>query len=210
MKYTILLLAFALFTACSSRQEEATDGQDPAMTGTAEGTMSGEIITADNGYIIQNAGIAGEGDNAVFSIKGAMKLKEAPTQLLVVRTQTADGAATEMLVVEFPSFADGTALEIGDGNASGAFWIFGLTPDKTEIMKRTGEVAGTLRLIKTGEAENALGLGRAVSDGIGEMEVVVSGIDPAGLDVQTEKKYAARFRLPMLTLDEFARINQPI
>jgi len=39
---------------------------------------------------------------------------------------------------------------------------------------------------------------------------VVSGIDGGGLKVQAEKKYAARFELPMITLDELSRINQPI
>lgn len=209
MRYTILLLAFALLTACGSKQEEQVDTQDGAMTGAAEGTMSGEIITAGTGYIINNAGIAEEGEDAVFSIKGVMRLKEAPTQVLVVRTQSV-GGATEMLALEFPTFADGTALEYPGDQGNTSFWLFGINSAKEEIMARTGDVRGSLRLIKTDVAENALGLTRDVTDGIGEMEIIVTGIDARGLDVQGEKKYAARYRLPMITLDEFARINQPI
>jgi len=209
MRYTLLLLAVVLFTACGSKQESQIEGQDGAMTGAAEGTMSGEIITAGTGYIISNAGIAGDGDKSAYSIKGVLSLKEAPGQVLVVRTQT-DGGATEMLVLEFPAFADGTALEYPGEQGEAAFWIFGINPGKEEVMTRTGDVRGSLRLLKTDVAENALGLSREVRDGIGEMEIVVTGIDARGLDVPGEKKYAARYRLPMLTLDEFARINQPI
>lgn len=216
MRYTqllhvcTLLAALAFFTACGSKQEEQTEGQDGAMTGAAEGTLSGEIITAGTGYIISNAGIAEEGEDAAYSIKGAMRLKEAPTQVLVVRTQSADGAATEMLALEFPSFADGTALEYPGEAGRAAFWLFGINGAKEEIMQRTGDVKGSLRLLKTDAAQSALGLSRDVTDGIGEMEIVVTGIDARGLGVPSEKKYAARYRLPLITLDEFARINQPI
>lgn len=209
MKYTLLLLAVLMFAACGSKQESQIEGQDGAMTGAAEGTMSGEIITAGTGYIITDAGIADEGDPAAFSIKGVLRLKAAPTQVLVVRTQT-DGGATEMLALEFPAFADGTALAYPGDQGDAAFWLFGITPGKEEVMTSTGDVRGSLRLLKTDAAENALGLTREVVDGIGEMEIVVTGIDARGLDVPGEKKYAARYRLPMLTLDEFARINQPI
>lgn len=210
MKYTLLLLAFALLTACGSKKDEQIDTQDGAMTGMAEGSLSGEIITADAGYIINNAGIAEEGENAAFSIKGVMRLKEAPSQVLIVRTQSADGTSTEMLALEFPTFADGTALEYPGEQGRAAFWLFGINGAKEEIMHRTGDVRGSLRLLKTDAAENALGLSRSVTDGIGEMEIVVTGIDTHGLNVPGEKKYAARYRLPMITLDEFARFNQQI
>src|SRR5512145_1137078 len=46
MKYTLLLLAFALAVGCSSKQQDQSQ-QPEAQSGTASGTVSGEVITAD-------------------------------------------------------------------------------------------------------------------------------------------------------------------
>ncbi|MBE0642951.1 MAG: hypothetical protein IH600_02630 [Bacteroidetes bacterium] len=206
MKQILPLLVLILLVACSSKQED----QNTQQTGTASGTMAGEVISADNGYIIENAGIAADNDAVAFSIKGVVKLKEATSQVMIVRTQSTDGNATEMLVLEFPSFAEGTALDYVAGSDKSTFWIFGLNADKQEIMRRTGAVEGNLRLVKLAPAQNSMGLNREVMDGTGEMEIVVSGIDNGGLAVPAEKKYAARYQLPIITLNELARINQPI
>ncbi|MFA6235557.1 MAG: hypothetical protein WC824_15415 [Bacteroidota bacterium] len=206
MKFGMLLLVLTLFVACTSKQQE----KEAEQTGTASGTVSGDVIGANYGYIVENAGIASGDDKIAFSIKGVVKLKEATSQVLIVRTQTADGNATEMLALEFPSFAEGTAMEFAAGNDKSAFWIFGMNADKQEVMRRTGTVEGTLRLVKIAAAETSMGLNREVKDGTGEMEIVVAGIDNAGLAVPREKKYAARYNLPMITLDELSRINQPI
>ncbi|MFZ1730191.1 MAG: hypothetical protein WBQ23_15265 [Bacteroidota bacterium] len=206
MKYGMLLLVLTLFVACSSKKQE----QNAEQTGAASGTMAGEVIGADYGYIVENAGIASENDKVAFSIKGIVNLKEATSQVLIVRTQSADGSATEMLALEFPSFAEGTALEFASGNDKSAFWIFGRTADKVDVMSRTGMIEGSLRLVKIKPAEISMGLSREVKDGTGEMEIVVTGIENGGLDIPVEKKYAARYNLPMITLDELARINQPI
>lgn len=208
MKYTLLLLAFALAVGCSSKQQDQSQ-QPEAQSGTASGTVSGEVITADNGYIVQNAALAGEGDKVAFSIKGMVKLKEATSQVLIVRTQSGNGA-TEMLALEYPSFAEGTAMDFVAGSGKSGFWVFGVTANKQEVMQRTGTIEGGLRLVKMKPAGNSMGLNREVLDGTGEIEILVKGIDNGGLAIPVEKKYAARYQLPMITLDEFARINQPI
>ena len=77
-------------------------------------------------------------------------------------------------------------------------------------MRRTGTVEGSLRLVKLAPAANSMGLSRDVQDGTGEMEIVVTGIENGGLNVPAEKKFAASYQLPIITLDELARINQPI
>lgn len=206
MKPIMLLLALSFLVACSSKQ----DDQNTQQTGTASGTMAGEVIGADYGYIVENAGIATADDPVAFSIKGVVSLKKATSQVMIVRTQSTDGSATEMLVLEFPSFAEGTVMEFTAGGTNTAFWIFGLTPEKKEVMQKTGSVEGSLRLVKMAPAANSMGLNRDVQDGTGEMEIVVTGIENGGLKVPAEKKYAARYQLPIITLDELARINQPI
>lgn len=206
MKYGMLLLVLALFAACSSKQQE----ENSEKTGTASSTVSNEVIGADYGYIIENAAIASENDKDAFSIKGIVRLKKATSQVLIVRTQSGDGKSTEMLALEFPSFAEGTAVDFATGNDKSSFWIFGINAEKQEVMSRTGVIEGSLRLVKIAPAEIRMGLNREVFDGTGEMEIIVTGIDNGGLDIPEEKKYAARYNLPMISLDELARINQPI
>lgn len=206
MKYIPLMLLLVLFTACTPKQQE----QKAEPAGTAGGSISSELIGADNGYIVEHAAIASGNEEPTFSIKGAVGLKEAPSNVMIIRTQGLEGKATEMLVLQFQSFAEGTVVNYTSGSPVSAFWIFGTTPSKKEVMKRTGAIEGTVRLVKQQLAENSMGLNRQLQFGSGEMEIVVTGIESEGLDVPSEKKYAARYRLPMITLDEFARINQPI
>ncbi len=206
VKYIPLLFVLALFTACSPRQQE----QQAEPAGTAGGSVATELIGADNGYIVEHAAIASGSEEPTFSIKGAVGLKEAASDVMIIRTQGLEGKATEMLVLQFPAFAEGTVVNYTSGSPVSAFWIFGTAAGKKEVMKRTGAIEGTLRLVKQHPATNNMGLNRELFFGSGEMEIVVTGIENDGLDVPVEKKYAARYRLPMITLDEFARINQPI
>jgi hypothetical protein len=217
MKRTYLfLLTAVLLTACGSRQEGADGTQTAqsemtshgAQTGTSAGTVSGEVIGSDMGYIVENARISGDQSSAAYSIKNVLRISKGTSTVLLVRTQTEAGV-TEFLALEFPRFADGTSIEYASGEMDAAFWIFGMK-DKLEIMKQTGAVEGTLRLLKTSPSTANLGMQRKLTDGVGEMEVVVVGIDNEGLDVPNEKKYAARFTLPIITMDELAKLNQPI
>ena len=211
-----LLLAVTLLTACGSKKEGADATQtaqnmttvDGAQTGTSAGSVSGDVIGSDLGYIVENASIVTDPAAAVFSIKNTVLLGKGTTSVLVVRTKT-EGGVTEFLALQFPSFADGTSLEYMAGEGNSGFWLFGVK-GKKEIMKATGSVQGTIRLLKKAPSTATLGLDRALMDGTGEIEVVVTGINPEGLDVTTEKKYAARFNLPIISLTELAKLNQPI
>lgn len=210
MKVTILLLVIVLVAGCGNSQKEQQNTETQTeQSGTATGSVSGEMMSADDGYIIENAGLAASGDEATVTIKETIRLKSAMSDVVVIRSTSPDGKSTEMLALEIRKFAEGTEVQFDPANATAAFWIFGMV-DKKEVMARTGTVEGSVRLAKMKPAANSLGLNREVVDGTGDMEIVVSGIEPHGLNIPTQKKYAARYQLPMITLDEFARINQPI
>ena len=209
MKIAILFFAIALVSGCATREQEQQNTDTQAeQGGTATGSVSGEIMTADDGYIIENAGLAKDGDEATVSIKETIRLKSAMSDVVIIRSTSPDGKATEMLALEIRKFAEGTEVQFTATDGNAAFWIFGMV-DKKEVMARTGSIEGSIRLAKMKPAENGMGLNRDVIDGTGDMEVVVSGIDASGLLVPSQKKYAARYQLPMITLDEFARITPP-
>lgn len=210
----LLLLTVALLSACGSKQEGAEGTQtaqsemtsEGNQTGTATGSVSGEVIGSDMGYIVENAKIVKDPAGAVYSIKGVFLLGKGNSNVLIVKTGS---GATEWLALQFPSFAEGTTMEYSAGDANSGFWIFGVK-GKKEITNFTGAVVGTLRLLKKAPSTVNLGLNRDMMDGVGEMEIVVTGIQPDGLDIPAEKKYAARFTLPFISLAELAKMDQPI
>lgn len=204
MRPFMILLFVALISACSQEQKQ---GEEQA--GTATTSVSGDVISGSMGYIVENARFAGAEEQATFSIKGALGLIPGDAQVLIVRTESTEGGFTELLGLQFPAFATGSRIEYAPGDDRSGFWVFGVDGDN-EVLRRTGMIEGSVRFVKKEEAENSLGLSRAMVNGVGEIEIVVTGIDNSGIPVQPEKKYAARFRLPMITLDELSRINQPI
>lgn len=205
MKRAFLILSIVLLTAgCGSKEQKSEDQRGSATSG-----VSADIIGSDMGYIVEDATFADADAEAAFSIKGTMQLAPGPGSVLIIRSTSENGGTTQLLALAFPGFAEGTRIEYAPGDANGGYWIFGVSGE-TEVMKRTGRIAGSLRLVKKENAGNALGLNRDVQNGVGEIEVVVTGIESGGLPVEAEKKYAARFRLPIITLDELSRINQPI
>lgn len=204
MKYAAIVLMTVLMISCSSQEKKADE-----QAGSATETISGDVIGSDMGYIVENASLATADDEATFSIKGGLKMRPGTSQVLVVRTESASGGFTELLALEFPAFAEGTRMDYAGGNDKSNFWIFGVS-DGQDIIRQTGTIDGSIRLVKTESSNNTLGLNRDVQLGVGEIEVVVTGIDNTDVPIEVEKKYAARFRLPMITLDELARINQPI
>ena len=203
MRPFILFLFVALISACS---QEHKQGEEQA--GTATTSVSGEVISGSMGYIVEGARLTDEGQSTL-SIKGALGMAPGDSQVLIIRTESAEGGFTELLALQFPAFATGSRIEYAPGDDRSGFWVLGVDGD-TDVMRRTGMIEGAVRFVKKDEAENSLGLNRTVSNGIGEIEIVVTGIDNSDIPVQAEKKYAARFRLPIITLDELSRINQPI
>jgi hypothetical protein len=216
---SVFLLLFSmtlLLSACGGKQDGADDTQaaQHAMTehgthaGTTAGTLSGEVIGNDMGYIVEQARLGGDPSTAAFTIKNLVSISKGTNCVLIIRTET-EGGATEWLALEFPAFAEGTRMDYAAGEENAGFWIFGIKGEQ-KVMKQTGSVEGMIRLVKKSPSSTTLGLNRELLEGVGEMEIVVKGIEPEGLDVYSDKKYAARFTLPMITLDELARINQPI
>mgnify|MGYP000513047322 CR=1 FL=1 len=205
MKQAILFFVIVVMVAGCGSQEQ----KDEAQSGSATSGVSADIIGSDMGYIVDNARFAPEDADAAFSIKGMMKLASGPGTVLIVRTSAGEGNATQMLALALPGFAEGTRVDFTPEDGNAGYWVFGIH-EGGEVMTRTGRIEGTLRLVKTEDAVNSFGLSRDVQNGVGEIEIVVSDIDNGGLPLEAEKKYAARFRLPIVTLDELARINQPI
>ncbi|MCB2205675.1 hypothetical protein KQI65_13100 [bacterium] len=202
----MLIIALLLLAAGCGKQEQKTNEEQ---SGNVTAGVSSEIISADMGYIVENARLTEGDEQAEYSVKGMMKLSSGPGSVMILRTQSTDGSFTEMLAIAMPAFAAGTVLDLTAGSPDAGFWIFGMKGDQ-DVMKETGMIEGSLTMLKTEPADDALGLSRDVMNAVGEIEVVVTGIDNEGLPVEAEKKYAARFRLPIITLDELARINQPI
>ena len=209
MKYAVLILALFLTVGCGRTEQNGNDSQSGAdeQTGSSAAMVSADVIGSDMGYIVENARIVSDDAPAAYSIKGKVKLAEGTGQVLIVRTQT--GGFTELLAVGFPEFVTGARFDVTAGTPDAGYWIFGINGEE-EILRQTGMVEGTLRFVKRESAEDALGLSRDVENGVGEIEVVVTGIDNSGTAVEAEKKYAARYRLPFISIDELARINQPI
>jgi hypothetical protein len=202
MKFTALAICLLLFAACSKQEK----GEDKV--GTAMNSSFSEVIGSDGGYIIQNAQIAAEGEDAIYSIAGACKLVHGTSSVLIVHSKDDANNGNTILALQIPAFAPGTEQEYAGEPGSSIFFVYGLVDD-TEWMNETGLVSGSLRFIAEEESDVNLGLNRSVMNGTGEMEIVVSAIDPGQLTIPMEKKYVARFELPMVTLEELVTINSP-
>ena len=115
--------------------------------------------------------------------------------------------AAGLLAIQFPSFAAGTTQDYTGDTLQARFWVMGSTADGA-VMIPTGLISGSLRCIKKDKSTLNLGLNRDLLDGIGDVELVVANIVPGPLTFPAEKKYAARFQLPIITLAEMAKIAQ--
>lgn len=204
MKYVLTLAIACLVLACSTEKKEAEE-----QSGSATSMLTVDVIDADLGYIIENAALASGDEDATYSVKGAFKLRPGNSQVLVVRTQSREGGFTELLALEYPDFVEGTRAEFSGDDLTAGFWVYGIQ-EKREVIMRTGKVSGFIRLTKLETAPDEADLARDVKTGSGEMEIVVSDIEHADLPLPAEKKYAAKFSLPVVSLAEYARINQEI
>lgn len=205
MKHMMLLLLFALLSGCNQKEKQSDEYSfDSGLS------IDGEMLGADDGYIIENAGIADEGDPAAVTVEDLLPLHSATTNVLVVRTESRDGTSIQFLALEFPALDEGSVMEYQAGGRQATFRLFGHIDDETEIRNITGSIEGTMRILRLRRLEQSMGLNREIIGATGDMEIVVSDIENQGLDVPKEKKYATRYRLPIITLDEFARINQAI
>ncbi len=202
MRYAILACALLLVAACS-KQEKSED-----KVGTAMNTSYSDVIGSDGGYIIENAKITGEGEDAVYKIANACKLSRGTSSVLIIHLKDASIAGGTILALQIPSFAEGSELEFAGEPGTSGFYAYGKA-NNVEIVKASGLISGKLRLTKKSESSVNLGLNRMLMNGLGEMEIIVANIDPGELNIDKEKKYAARYELPIVTLDEMIKMNTP-
>ncbi len=180
-----------------------------SQAGTATQAGYSEVIGSTNGYIIQNAKIViKQGEQVAVNLNDALKLGNGTTNVLVIRGTNSDNSASTILALQFPAFAEGTVTEF-DGSASEAqFYIFGKLNGAPSV-KETGLISGSVRCGKTQPSTVNLGLNRDIQDGVGDMEIMISNIQPGGFKYDAKRKYTAHFTLPMIKLDEMARLNMP-
>lgn len=202
MKYLFVLVAFALVAGCSKQQK--TEDQ----AGTASRSTYSEVIDSNQGYIIENASLAEANQIATFTIANQFQLVEGTTSVLIIRSNANDKGAETLLALQFPSFAEGTTSEFGGDSKIAQFWVIA-SSEKGKTARNSGLISGSLRFIKKAPSSITLGLNREMTDGIGDIEIVVANIEAPGLNIPVEKKYAARFKLPIISLKELVSLNQP-
>ena len=200
-KSAALLLGLALLAGCGKKQAE--DGQ----AGATQSAFT-DVMDSKNGYIVENARLATADDNNAFVITGGCKLAAGTSSVMIIRGEGGDPSSTTILALEFPSFAAGSSLEFDGTQSHAQFWVVGKQKENPTAMP-SGLISGSLRFIKKNPSKINLGLGRDLIDGVGDIEVVVANISVPGVKMDAVKKYAARFNLPFITLEEMVKINQP-
>ncbi|NOY05978.1 MAG: hypothetical protein GXO82_05025 [Chlorobi bacterium] len=203
MRLWVLLIPVLLFIGCGKKEQQT--GKE---AGAATQTGYAEVIDQNQGYIIENARVFVGEEPADAILDGVVKLVKAKSTVMVIRSSDEDNNVATILVLQFPAFAEGAAATYDGSEGPARFYVIG-TGDNRGISTVSGVVSGELRFDKKESTELDLGLNRLVEAGTGSMEVVVSNIDSGGLSVPQEKKYAARYSLPIVTIDEIARITMP-
>ena len=202
MRLYLLGLCLLLVVGCGKK------GGD-SQVGTATQAGYSEVIGSSNGYIIQDAKmLTRASDKVVLTLNGALKLGEGTSSVLVLRGANGDFTASTILALQFPTFAEGTVTEFDGSAASSLFYIYG-TIDGAPVVKETGLISGSIRCGKTQPSSVNLGLNREIMDGVGDMEVLISNIQPGGFKYDAKRKYTAHFNLPIIKLSEMARLNTP-
>lgn len=196
LSMTILLLA-----GCAKRE------QSDAQAGATQSAYT-DVIGSNRGYIVENAQFAAADDKALFTIGDKFALAAGSSSVLILREQESESRPGYILALQFPTFAPGTSKDYGTDPQAAQFWLLG-TADKVSIVAQTGTVSGSVRFIKKAQSTIDLGLNREITDGVGDIEVVAAGISVEKLKFDTSKKFAARFQLPIITIEELAKINQP-
>ncbi|MDH7515632.1 MAG: hypothetical protein QHI48_07155 [Bacteroidota bacterium] len=196
-----LFLAALLLTGCSKQQRN----EDQA--GAAQASNM-DVLAGDRGYIIENARFAGTGDAVLYRIGDGFKLTTGTSGILVIREQEREGSPGYILALQFPVFAAGTTKDYGDDPESAQFWLVTSGPGGQKVT-RTGVISGSIRFVKKSPADLDLGLNRQITNGVGDVEIVVANIRGEGVATDATKKFNARFILPIVTLEEMAKISRP-
>lgn len=204
MRYTLWILALVLIVGCA-KQDQKTDSQ----AGTATQSSYTEVIGSNKGYIIENAKIVSDkNEQPAFTLNGALKLGNAKSSVLVIRGSNGDNSASTILALQFPAFAQGTTSEFDGSPETCHFVLYGIQDGKT-VVQETGLVSGKVRFLDTRPSDLNLGLNRALMEGTGDMEILVSNIQPGTFHFEPSKKFAARYSLPIVKLEEIMRLSIP-
>ena len=199
----ILALSLAMLVMSGCGQKQKADTQP----GTAQSAYT-DVIDSNRGYIVEGARFAAEGETGSFSIGDKFRLSPGTSSVLILREKESDATPGYILALQFPSFAPNTAVEYGTDPSMSQYWVIGLANGQRSYI-RTGLVSGSLRFIKQAPSKINLGLNREIKDGVGDIEVALSNIAAEGFKVLASKKVAARFQLPLISLEEMARLMQP-
>ena len=203
MRLSLMFASIVLFCLGCGKQHTADD-----QAGTATQSAFTEIIDGKQGYIIEQAAFLTGNKPPVYSIGDKFKLSAGQSSVLIVTSQQNGEIPGTVLALQFPAFAAGTVQDFNGDTVNAQYWLLGKSDGK-DVMISTGILSGSIRCIKKSKSALNLGLNRDILDGVGDIEIVVSNIKAGDLKFPTEKKYAARFQLPIISLSEIAKITQP-
>ncbi len=164
-----------------------------------------DVIDSRSGYIIDNAGIAPLGTVPVVAIEDSFGLVPGRGMVMIIRTVCEDESAQMLLALEMDGFVPVTDHTFRPADGRSAFWVFG-TDAGMAVRRRTGQVEGVIHATEQSPSKVDLGLGRALQDAHGDITLAVTNIDAGSLKVDRVRKYASRFALPILTLDEMKKL----
>lgn len=203
MRHYLLLTLLVLTIGCGKKN------QSDSQAGTASQSNYTEVISSSSGYIIQNAKIVTDkNEQPSFTLNGALKLGASNTSVMVIRGANKDNSASTLLALQIPTFSEGAMTEFDGSAASAQFILFGNVDGQAKVHE-SGLISGSVRFIKMTPSSLNLGLNRALMEGTGEMEVIVSNIQPSSFSYDAQKKFIARYSLPMVKLDEIMRLSLP-
>jgi hypothetical protein len=201
--FALSMLLLVLLVGCG-KQKGADD-----QAGTASQSAYSDVIDGKQGYFVEQAAFASASDPVMYSIGDKFKLTRGQSSVLIINLPASDQAAGCILALQFPSFAAGTTQDFNGDTVNAQFWLMGKGQEGA-VMASTGLISGSVHFIKKAKSTLNLGLNREVLDGIGDIEIAVSNIVPGALKFAAEKKFAARFQLPIITLAEMSKITQPV
>ena len=209
----LVLLVFLVFIPTKNTETKATDSKTetsaPA-SGTVSGSMYSEVIDNAHGFIIENVSFADQNNQKAITLFGAAKVVDGTSSLMVIKGQGKDASVKTLLFLQFSKFAEGSAVEFNGDPKSAQFYVAG-TADGKQSIQESGLISGSVRFVKTQPGTTSIpGYTGELREGTGDMEVIVSNINASGLAIDKEKKYTARYALPIVPFSKWAALNVPM
>lgn len=202
-RFSLLLLGMLCIAGCAKK--DAADEQ----AGTAAQSAFTDVIDQKNGFIVENAAIAAPGAAAVYSEGDAFRLAAGTSSVLIIRGEAAGAKPGYLLALQFPAFAPGAVQEYGGDGSVAQFFLI-TKAGGTATYAASGLISGSIRFAKKEDAAIDIGLNREMQAGVGDIDVVVSNIAVGDTGFEPTKKFPAKFQLPIITLNELARVAKPV